>query len=78
VLVIAEMYRPRWRASSSGAALETEPFAGGLLAVRVPPGTAAVRVAYRRWPLIAATVLAWSVVLGCIVLLCAPLVRRTP
>ena len=69
VLVVGEMYRPRWLASTSGAPLPIERFGNGLLAVRVPAGVDRVRLVYRPWLLITATALAWTAILGCLAVL---------
>ena len=76
VLVLTEMFRPQWQASSAGTALQTEAFAGSLMAVRVPAGATAVHLVYRPWPLIAATLLSFATVIGCLVVIAAGFVTR--
>jgi hypothetical protein len=75
LLVVTEMFRPEWRASSGGVELSTSSFAGGLLAVHVPAGLRSVNLVYRPWPLIGATLLAWCVVIACLVIAAAAAVR---
>jgi hypothetical protein len=75
LLVVTEMFRPEWRASSGGIELSTSSFGGGLLAVHVPPGLGSVNLVYRPWPIIGATLLAWSVVIICLAIPGAAAVR---
>jgi hypothetical protein len=69
VLIVTEMFRPAWRASSGGVELATSSFGGGLLAVHVPAGVSSVNLVYRPWPLIGATFLAWFAVITCLAIL---------
>jgi hypothetical protein len=59
LLVVSQMFRPDWRASSEDGSLTTAPVLGGLLGVRIPPGTTTVQLRYRPTLIIAATLLAW-------------------
>ena len=46
--VLTHLYRPAWRAEATdGSSLETLAVQGALLAVKIPPGVAQVRLAYR-------------------------------
>ena len=46
-LVVAEMFRPGWSATSGDRALTARPVYGGLIGVPLPGGTAEVRLVYR-------------------------------
>lgn len=69
LLVLAEMFRPDWRAIADGEALRTHSVGSGLLGVTIPPGATTVRAEYRPTSLFAATVLSWTVLAaGCLAL----------
>jgi hypothetical protein len=68
-LVISQMFRRDWTASSSNGSLVTRPILGGLLGVEVPPGVSSLDLRYRPASLIAALVIAWATLAGTIVVL---------
>lgn len=59
LLVISQMFRLDWVASADGSRLTTVPVFGGLIGVRVPPGTSSVQLRYRPVMVMLATALAW-------------------
>ena len=69
LLVVVEMFRPEWRASSADGLLATVSLGPGLLGVAVPAGATAVHLSYRATMLTAATILAWCVLAGALVAL---------
>ena len=75
VLVVVEMFRPEWQADSPGARVHAS-LAGALIGVDVPPGTAAVHLAHRPWPLIGATAAAWLGVIAGVLLMGLWFLRR--
>jgi hypothetical protein len=64
LLLVTEMFRPDWVASSKGRRLQTTALFGALIGVRVPPGTISVRLDYRPPAALTATIAAWSALLG--------------
>jgi hypothetical protein len=63
-LVVAEMFRPGWTATTADQRLSTFAFFDSLLAVRVPAGATAVHFAYRSPLMYAATLGAWAAIIG--------------
>jgi hypothetical protein len=61
MLVLAEMFRPEWKADGS---LQTISVGPGLLGVRLPAGTTSVSLSYRSTPFVAASLLGWTVLVG--------------
>jgi hypothetical protein len=61
ILVLVEMFRPEWRATSNGRGLETVSVGPGLLGVMLPTGVTSVRLDYRAPWYVAASLLAWGV-----------------
>lgn len=60
-LVLVEMFRPEWRATSDGRDLETVSVGPGLLGVMLPTDVTSVRLDYRAPLYVAASILAWGV-----------------
>ena len=60
LLIVAEMFRPAWHASTNGMTLPTTSVGPGLLGVTLPPGATAVRLEYRPTLLIEIHLWAWS------------------
>jgi len=76
VLVLVEMFRPEWTATSGRRGLETLSVGPGLLGVMLPTDVTSIRLDYRAPMFVAASVLAWSVLaVGLAILLSRP--RRT-
>jgi hypothetical protein len=71
LLVVSQMFRPEWVATTGDARLTTVAIAGGLLGVRVPAGISSVQLRYRPVNLIVATAAAWCTLLAAIVALIA-------
>ena len=69
LLVVVEMFRPEWIASTGGRPLATASIGPGLLGVALPPGTTSVRLDYRPTLLLAANVVAWIATAGGLVAL---------
>ena len=61
MLVLVEMFRPEWRATSDERGLETVSVGPGLLGVVLPTGVTSVRLDYRAPMFVLASVLAWGV-----------------
>jgi hypothetical protein len=77
LLVVSQMFRPDWKASSAGRRLQVVPIAGALLGVRVPPGVSAVQLRYRPLPLMIAYAIACSTIAAAfLVLITAAVMRR--
>ena len=62
LLVVSQMFRADWVASTGGGQLTTLPVFGGLIGVRVPPGVSSVELRYRPVWVMLATALAWSTI----------------
>ena len=60
LLVVSQMFRRDWVASTDGNRLTTVSVFGGLIGVRIPPGISSVQVRYRPVGLMLATALAWG------------------
>lgn len=76
ILVLAEMFRPAWKATSNRGDLETLSVGPGLLGVVLPTEVSDIRLDYRVPVLVAARVVAWGVfTMGMAVLSSRP--RRT-
>ena len=69
LLVVTQMFRSKWLASSDRGPLPTLAVGSGFLGVRVPAGTTAIHLAYRARLVRAATILAWGTVAGALVAL---------
>jgi hypothetical protein len=78
LLVVTEMFRPAWKASSESREMPTVPIAGGLLGVRLPQGETFVRLVYRPFAPAAATIVAFLVLFGCGILLTTDLIAARP
>lgn len=72
VLVIVEMFRREWRATSDGRGVDTLSVGPGLLGVILPTDGASIRLDYYAPTFVAASVLAW----GALVVALAIVVRR--
>lgn len=59
-LLVAEMYRPGWRARADAGVLPVEPLLGALIGITVPVDVGALDLVYRPGPLAALTVVAWA------------------
>jgi len=80
LLVVSQMFRLDWVASTGASQLTTLPAFGGLIGVRVPPGVSSVELRYRPVWVMLATALAWSTLLlglGALIVL-SGLARRRP
>jgi len=76
ILVLVEMFRPEWTATSGRRGLETLSVGPGLLGVMLPTDVTFIRLDYRAPMFVAASVLAWSVLaVGLVILFWRP--RRT-
>jgi hypothetical protein len=64
LLVVSQMYRPDWVATSNGKALETVPVLRALLGVRVPPDAGSVEIRYRHTGAMLSIVAAWMTIAG--------------
>jgi len=64
LVILAEMFRPAWKATVAGVEVSTVSVGPGLLGVNLPPESTAVRLEYRPTLLKATTVLAWIVLAG--------------
>jgi hypothetical protein len=64
LLVLAEMFRPEWTATTEGRLLSTTSVGPGLLGVVLPPATRSVRLDYGPTLVLAAHVVAWSAIAG--------------
>ena len=86
ILVLVEMFRPEWSATSDGRDLETFSVGPGLLGIVLPDsvttgvatGVTTVRLDYRAPLFVAASVLAWGVLAVGLALLCARRRERVP
>ena len=61
ILVVSEMFRREWRATSNGRGVEILSVGPGLLGVNLPTGRASIRLEYHAPIFVAASVLAWGV-----------------
>ena len=77
-LVIVEMFRVEWTATSNGRTLETTSIGPGLLGVVLPPDAVSIRLDYRPPMFVGASVLAWSVLAIGLAVLCARPRRTVP
>jgi hypothetical protein len=76
VVVIAELFRPGWKASADGRPLVVRPVVGGLIGVNLPTAaTRRIELHYRPWGRIAALLLAAAATLLAVGLACR---RRRP
>jgi hypothetical protein len=64
VLVLSEMFRPDWVATSGDRRLDTRSMYGGLLGVPLPPGVGEVRLEYRPTSMIVATIASYVALFG--------------
>jgi hypothetical protein len=62
LLVVAEMFRPEWVATSDDRVLAIGSIGPGLLGVTLPPDATVVHLRYRSGPLAIASVLSWCAV----------------
>ena len=74
ILVLSQMYRGDWVATSGAGPLATRPIQNALLGVEVPPAVGALEIRYRPVPLIAALAIAWTTIATTVVVLA--LIRR--
>jgi uncharacterized membrane protein YfhO len=72
VLVVAEMFRPGWIATSGDRTLTARPVFGGLIGVPLPNGAAEVRLTYRPVVPRVAIVVSWLAVIAAIVMIVWP------
>jgi hypothetical protein len=69
LLVVTQMFRRDWVASSEGGAVSVLPVFGGLIGVRLAPGVTRVSLQYRPTGVIVATFASWAAVAGSLIAL---------
>ncbi len=77
-LVLVEMFRPEWKATSGGRDLETLSIGPGLLGIALPAEASDIRLDYVAPLRVAASVVAWGVLALGTAFLCAGPRRTMP